>query len=93
MGLLEVYGDRYYFYYQAYANSGEVEILVSLDGKTSTRVMGNVSVRGTGGPRYGGFDVGPHGELAILSDEVLFLSRDDGQTWKRVRLDPLLKAN
>ena len=91
MMLLRIRDDVLYFAMRS-GDSGHVSLCRSVDGRTATRLLD--FDRGDF-PRAGVnfMDIGPRGELAVLGPQNLFLSEDQGRSWRLIDREALMKTS
>lgn len=89
--LLRIHKDALYFAAQARQGDKPISLYRSTDARTTTKLLDipSSSLLYTG-LRF--FDIGPHGELAVVGPQSLFVSNDQGKTWKTIVRDTLWKG-
>jgi photosystem II stability/assembly factor-like uncharacterized protein len=88
--LLQIHKDALYFVTQAGLRE-PTSLYRSTDARTATKLLDIPSAPLLYvGLRF--FDIGPHGELAVVGNQSLFVSKDQGKTWKTIGKDTLWKG-
>jgi hypothetical protein len=89
--LLRIHKDTLYFAAQTRQRDKPISLYRSTDARTTTKLLDIPSaLLPYMGLRF--FDIGPHGELAVVGPQSLFVSNDRGKTWKTINKDTLWKG-